>query len=187
MPRKAPEITVSPRCREILTSLSRSRTQPHRLVERAQIVLYAVDDLSNAEIGRCLGIDAQRARRWRGRWLEFAERLSEAEGEAGDESDLPAVITTALGDAKRPGGPPKFTPEQVAKLISLACEPREESGIARTHWTPEELAKEAMKRGIVESISDRHLDRLLKRGCSTPSQEPVLDDLPGQAGRSTAI
>lgn len=164
MPRKAPEVTVSPRCRQILTSLSRSRTQPQRLVERAQIVLYAIDGLSNAAIGRSLGIDAQRARRWRGRWLQFADRLSEAEAGDADESDLPAVIMTVLGDAQRPGGPPKFTPEQVAKLISLACEPPEESGIPRTHWTPEELAKEAMKRGIVESISDRHLDRLLKRG-----------------------
>ena len=187
MPKKAPQVTVSPRGREILAALSRSRTQPQRLVERAQIVLYALDGLSNAKIGRCLGIDAQRARRWRGRWLEFAGRLLEAEAEEADQSDLPAVIMTALGDAERPGGPPKFTPEQVAKLISLACEPPEDSGVPRTHWTPEELAKEAMKRGIVESISDRHLDRLLKRGRSAPSQEPVLDDLPGQAGESGAI
>lgn len=164
MSRKAPEVIASPRCRKILNGLSRSRKQPQRLVERATIILLAAHGLSNAEIGRRLGVDAQRARRWRGRWLEFTERLLEAEAEQGDERDLPRLVTNVLNDAERPGGPPKFTPEQVAQLISLACEPPEDSGIPVTHWTPEELAKEAMKRGIVESISGRHLDRLLKRG-----------------------
>ena len=30
--------------------------------------------------------------------------------------------------------------------------------------TLEELAREAVKRGVVESISPRHLDRIMKRG-----------------------
>jgi hypothetical protein len=56
-------------------------------------------------------------------------------------------------------------------------EPPEDSGIPVTHWTPDELAKEAIKRGIVESISARHLDRLLKRGGPPTTQKPVLDDV----------
>jgi transposase len=58
--------------------------------------------------------------------------------------------------------PAKFSPKQIAQIISLACERPEESGLPVTHWTPNELAKEARKRGVVESISPRHLDRLIK-------------------------
>ena len=175
--RKAPTVTVSSRAREVVSGLSRSRKQPQRLVERATIILFAVDGLSDAEIGRRLGVDAQRPRRWRRRWNDAACQLLEAEAQAAQTRDLRELITNVLSDAERSGSPPKFTPEQVAQLISLACESPQDSGIPVTHWTPDELAKEAMKRGIVESISGRHLDRLLKRGGSSPAQKPVLDDV----------
>ena len=178
MSRRAPEVSVSPRAREVLFGLSRSRKQAKRLVERATIILLAVEGHSDAEIGRRLSVDPQRPRRWRKRWNEFAGRLSEAESSAAVERDLRELVMSVLSDSERSGSPPKFTPEQVAQLVSLACEPPEDSGIPVTHWTPEELAKEAMKRGIVESISARHLDRLLKRGGSSSAQKPVLDDVP---------
>lgn len=44
-----------------------------------------------------------------------------------------------------------------------------------SHWTPE-LAREAAKRGIVESISPRQVDRFLGGG-PTAAQEPVLVDV----------
>ena len=177
MSRQAPTVTVSSRVRGILSGLSRSRRQPQRLVERATIIVFAVDGLSDAEIGRRLGVDAQRPRRWRRRWNDAACQLLAAEAQAAQARDLRELITTVLSDAERSGSPPKFTPEQVAQLISLACESPQDSGIPVTHWTPDELAKEAMKRGIVESISGRHLDRLLKRGGSSPAQKPGLDDV----------
>jgi len=52
----------------------------------------------------------------------------------------------------------------VAQIISLACEKPEDSGLPVSHWTPPELAREAAKRGIVESISPRQVDRFLKGG-----------------------
>lgn len=184
MSKKAPAVTLSAGVRELLSALSRSRTQPQRLVERAAIVLLSARGLSDASIGRRLGVDAQRARRWRRRWNDYATRLAEAERGDADEHDLRALVTQALGDAERSGAPPKFTGEQVAQLISLACEPPEDSGIPVTHWTPDELAKEATTRGIVESISGRHLDRLLKRSGSSTAQEQVLADLSRQTRES---
>ena len=69
-------------------------------------------------------------------------------------------------DDDRPGAPPKFTPEQMAGIIALACEPPADSGLPVSHWTPPELAREAIKRGLVESISPRQVDRFLaKRTC----------------------
>ena len=49
-------------------------------------------------------------------------------------------------------------------IIGVACELPEESGRPVTHWTPRELADEVIQRGIVESISPRHVDRVLKGG-----------------------
>lgn len=63
--------------------------------------------------------------------------------------------------APRQGSPGKFTAEQLALLFAAACEPPEKSGRPITRWTHPELADEVVKRGIVESISTRHLGRLL--------------------------
>ncbi len=66
----------------------------------------------------------------------------------------------------RSGVPPKFTAEQLTQIIAVACEEPEESGRPVTHWTPRELTEEVIQRGIVESISPRHIDRILKGGIS---------------------
>jgi hypothetical protein len=127
------------------------------------MVVAADDGLSGTAIAREMNVDPQRPRRWRRRWAAAAAAIDEAEAAGASDRELRQLIEDALADAPRPGTPPTFTAEIVAKLISLACEPPEDSGLPITHWTPAELAKEAQKRGIVEEISPRHLDRLLKR------------------------
>jgi hypothetical protein len=118
---------------------------------------------SNQEQGDKLGVDRQRVRRWRHRWAGARATLVAAEEEDATEQDLKQLILRVLGDNQRSGAPPKFTPEQVAGIIALACEPPAESGLPVSHWTPAELAREASKRGIVASISPRHVDRFLAR------------------------
>ncbi len=126
-------------------------------------MLFATEDKSNEAIGRELGVDRQLVRRWRGRWADGQQRLATAEDEGVTSKDLRALIIELLSDGNRCGGPTKFTPEQVAALIALACEPPGDSGLPISHWTPPELAQEAVKRRIVESISTRQVDRLLAR------------------------
>lgn len=164
MPRKARTVELQPAVLEILERLARARTAPQSVVERATMVVLAAAGATDVEVARQLGVDQQRPRRWRGRWLEAAPALSEAVALGANHRDLEARIIRALSDAPRPGSPPKFSAEQVAQLIALACERPADSGLPVNRWTPAELAKEAVKRGIVESISPRHLDRLLKRG-----------------------
>ncbi len=163
MPRRAPEVALSPCQRDILERLSRARKLPQRVVERATMVTMAASGLPDAEQARQLGVDAQRPRRWRKRWLRSASDIDQAEEQGASDRELENLIVQALSDAPRSGTPPKFTAEQVALLIALACEPPGDSGLPVSHWTPTELAAEAVKRGIVESISPRHLDRILKR------------------------
>lgn len=134
------------------------------MVERSRIILMSAQGVSNIDQARRLDVDRQRTRRWRTRWVVNEERLAEAERAGASDKDLAKLMASLLADNERPGVPPKFTAEQLTQLIGLACEAPEQSGRPVTHWTPPELADEMIKRGIVESISPRHVDRILKRG-----------------------
>ncbi len=162
--RLAAIVRVSARQKKILKKWVRNAAAtPHRLVQRCSIVLMSADGVNNKEQGRRLDVDRQRVRRWRTRWAEQEERLRQAERGGVKQKDLAALIREVLDDVRRPGGPSKFTAEELAQIISVACEQPEQSDRPVTHWTPRELADEVVDRGIVESISPRHIDRFLKR------------------------
>ena len=163
----AVEVAVSERQRAILDKWVRNKADtPHRLVERCQIILMSADGVSNAEQGRILHADRQRSRRWRRRWAAAHDRLAAAEDKGVSDRDLGKLLAEVLSDDARSGTPPTFSAEQLTKIIAVACELPEESCRPVTHWTPRELADEVIKRGIVESISPRHVDRILKGGIS---------------------
>jgi hypothetical protein len=65
-------------------------TLPHKVVQRAKMILYAADGLSNAEIARRLETAAEVVGRWRKRFFE--ERLA------------------GLEDRERAGRPRRFPP-----------------------------------------------------------------------------
>lgn len=155
-------VVVRARQRSVLEGFARSKTAPQRLVERARIVLQSAEGRLNKDQAKQLGIDRQRVRRWRRRWARAYERLATAELEATDK-DLEKLVVDVLMDEHRSGGPAKFSPEQVASIIALACEAPADSALPVSHWTPAELALEATKRGIVESISPRQVDRFLAK------------------------
>lgn len=162
---RAVEITVSARQRAILETWTRNRAgTPYRQVERARIILMSAEGVSNMEQSRRLNVDQQRVRRWRTRWAENEDHLATAEQEGANDKDLIQLLSSLLADVERPGTPSTFTAEQLTRIIGVACEVPEESGRPVTHWTPRELADEVIRRGIVESISPRHVDRVLKGG-----------------------
>ena len=87
--------------------------------------------------------------------------LLTAEAAGATDQDLQKLIIGVLTDVTRSGAPPRFSAEQVAGIIALACEPPADSGLPVSHWTPSELAREAANRGLVDSISPRQVDRFL--------------------------
>ncbi len=110
---------------------------------------------------------------------DAAELLAAAEEEEEETSEkaLRECVEEVLADAPRSGAPATFGPEQVVQIVALACEaPREGSGRAVTHWTSRELADEAVKRGIVRSISVRSVGRFLGRGGSQTPPDALLDE-----------
>jgi len=155
-------IEASERTKQILEAILRRRTAPIWLVTRVKIIARAVEGWTNTAIAEELGLDRITVRLWRNRWHEAAKRREALEEAPDNEQELEAFIIDSLRDAYRSGTPPKFSAEQVVQIVALACEDPQASGYPVSHWTPKEVAVEVIKRGIVESISERQVGRFLK-------------------------
>ena len=151
-------IELSPSAREGLELIVRRHSSPQQQVLRAKIVFSASEGKNNGQIARELGISIDTARLWRRRWLEL-EPISLADLE----------VLERLADGPRPGKPPILTAEQVCQIVALGCEKPADSSRPISQWSGRKVAAEAVKRGIVETISARHVRRLLKRGACTPA------------------
>lgn len=171
-----PAVVLSVRLRGVLEHLARRQTSSQRLVRRLQIVLAAADGHNNDQIARHCGIHRGTAQTWRTRWLVLAPRLEAAITAGDDDRLLARLVSDALDDAPRAGAPPTFTAEQVVQIVALACEPPPDSDRPVSHWTPRELADEAVKRHIVPAISPRSVGRFLKRDPTPTPFEPLLVD-----------
>src|SRR5271154_1662891 len=173
MGRRAPSIKLLARQRAILERLGRSRTLERRLAERVQIVLGCDEGKTTVALARMLAVDAQRVARWRRRIANVRDRLAAMTTDDVSDEALEEAIVDLLRDEERSGCPGKFTAEQLAQLMTLACQEPKELGLPVTHWTPRELALCAQQLGIVESISPRHIARFLGGG-GTPSTSVAL-------------
>ena len=161
--RKPTLIELSAIQRRILERIVRCQTCNQRDGRRARLVLEASAGVPNQTIATLIGMNRGTIQLWRNRWFSAQEELRVAEREE-DEKALEQRIKKVLSDYQRPGGPATFTPEQICQIIALACEKPEDSDRPVTHWTPKELAKEVVERGIVERISSRTVGRFLKWG-----------------------
>ncbi len=178
---KPPPIVLTPTQRLVLRRLARRQTGAQRLVRRARIILEASSGANNEQIAQLLGIDRGTVRTWRMRWLEALPRLKAAENVGDDDDDrdervVSGLVEEVLVDEPRSGKPATFSPEQICQIVALACEDPRESGRPVTHWSTPELADEAVKRGIVESISPRSVGRFLGRGGSQAASDTLLDE-----------
>lgn len=167
-------VTLSEKQRGLLEHLSRRQASPHRLVRRVQTILAAADGVSNEAIAQRLHLCRDTVRDWRQRWQEGAEALEAAEVAGDADKVLLARIEALMDDAPRSGSPGDFSAEQLAQIISVACESPEDCGRPVTHWTPRELADEVIKRGIVPRISPRTVGRFLKGGRSQAASLDLL-------------
>jgi putative transposase len=172
----APPIDLSERVRAILEQMVRRHKSPQRLVRRARMLLEASINNNNEQVAYELDSNRNTVRHWRGRWLEAAPALEAAEAK-GDDNALAGLIEKTLADEPRAGAPATFTAEQIVRIVALGCEAPSDSGRPVSHWTPSELVDEAIKRGIVDSISPRTVGRFLKSGRSEAPSEPLLAQL----------
>ncbi len=146
---RATAIDLSPEERNALEQLRRCASTPQALARRARMILMAGAGAGVGETAERLGVWRKTVSQWRGRWLaSSASSASPAE---------------RLSDAPRCGAPARITAEQICAIVALACERPSDSARPVSHWSQQELADEAMKRGLVEQISQRSVGRFLKR------------------------
>lgn len=162
---KPTPIQLSAEERQGLEKLIHKHTIGQQIALRGRILLAAADGKPNVHIAKELDVTLDMVRLWRKRWLALQPISLE---------DL--SVEERLQDLPRPGAPARITADQVSQIVALACEKPEESERPITHWTGREIADEIIQRGIVEQISPRHAARLLKRGRSPASSDPLLAD-----------
>jgi len=164
--RPLPPLILSPEQQDILETIARSREASHSLVQRAQIMLLAHAGDNNKVIGQRLALCEETVGFWRKRWLTESLAL---EKKADQPKQLREAISQLLADKPRPGCPGLFTAEQICQLLAIACETPPEY---LSQWTQPELARTAIERGIVDTISPSSIGRFLKSGgFETPSNQ----------------
>lgn len=168
MARPTPPINLSLEQNELLHHLARRRETPHSLVLRVQIIRQSAQGINNKTISMNLGLCEDTVGQWRRRWVASGAQLTKC---AGKPKELRAAVGKILADQARPGSPGKFSAEQICQLMALACEAPPEH---LSHWTYGELVREAVKRGIAETISTSSASRFLKSGGSQTASCQIL-------------
>ena len=143
-----------------LKAIVSSRLHGTAIVQRARCVLLAYEKRKYTEISRMLGLSAKAVGRWVSRFCISIDALTHIQN-SGVKAALLRQILDCLRDAPRSGRPKKFSPGQVASIISIACEAPEASNRPVTSWTVDEIADESVQRTIVPSISTSQVQRFL--------------------------
>src|SRR5262249_55773956 len=149
---------IRERQEKVLAKLSTATTLAQRLVRRAPPLPLAFAGVANQDLAREVGRGRHQVGVWRRRWRDAFDNLIRIEC----PEDPPArrqAIEDLRGGQPRPGCPGKFTAEQRAPLIALACQPPEKAGRPITHRTGPERADEAIARGIGDSLSPSPVNR----------------------------
>ena len=154
---KPPAVPLSEEERQALHTMIRAHKTPQHLSFRAHVILLLAEGLTAPDVARRLGTTRTTVRRWRRHWLTRPG----------------CAVPERLQDAPRPGAPATFSAPSSGARSSPWPEPPEASGRPISHWTPRELADEARKRGIVGTISTRHVARFLQSGRSQAAPESL--------------
>jgi hypothetical protein len=137
---------------------------------RAKIILLADEEHGVRKTANLLGIARSTVQLWR------VQRL---------ETDYLAFVAARLADLPRPGAPATYTPEQICTIVAMTCELPEDSDRPIVYFPQQEIADEALKRGIVDKISLSDVGRILtdsdlqpqnKRGWLTPSLNEKFEE-----------
>ena len=132
MPRGRPiePVVLTDDEKDRLLSLANSRSLPHGVVRRAQIVLACAQGEANASIARRMRLSDATVGKWRKRY-----RMQGIEG---------------LHDELRPGRPRTHDDERVAEVINTALQTKPPDGA--THWSVRAMAEQS---GVSKSTVQR--------------------------------
>ncbi len=104
--------------REVLAKLSRSRTAPHRQVQRASVLLLAADGQPNTGIAASVGVSPATVKNWRERF---------------EHDGLKGLGVVRPGRGRKP----QISDEKVAEIVRATQNDKPES---ETHWSCRSMA-----------------------------------------------
>ena len=181
----APPITVSVGQKEVIEKLLRRSGKPKLWYTRLRILIMCSEGIANKVISRELGVSNNMVKKWRTKWNSADGLFDQIEaGECGlshRSSELTQAIIDFITDSPRSGRPPRISADEKNQIIALACEDPSKYGIPVVNWTHELLAKVAVEKGIVDSISARNVGFILKKNELKPHKSkhwlyPRIDD-----------
>jgi len=158
----------------------RCSTSPQWLVNRCQIILTLNEGKPKLRIAREQKKNIKTIRKWSKRWKRANKELSELEATDIKDRDYRKRIIRALSDATRTGRPVVFTAEQVVQIIAMACEVRDDSEEATSHWTWGNIVRESVNRGIVKEISASSVGRFFIGSPYQTPPESLLAECPAR-------
>jgi len=154
--------------RKLFEHWLRCPTSPQWLINRCRIILALDENKFKKEIAKELNIVVQTVRKWAKRWHRANKKLAKLEATEIKSKEYIEKILMTLRDASRSGRPIIFTAEQVVQIVAMACEVKDNSDSHVSHWTHGDLAAEAVKRGLVDSISVSSVGRFLSEAHIKP-------------------
>jgi putative transposase len=128
-PKQSLELTVQER--RDLQAIVSSRSLPHGLVRRAQMILWSEDGVPVTEVARRLKVTPAAVGNWRRRFR--------------------ALRLEGLHDQLKPGRPRSLDEERLAQLLNTALQRKP---VAATHWSVRSLGAET---GVSKSSVQRYL------------------------------
>lgn len=165
-PQKAIEIEMSKRYRDLLSKERNKHNSSNQLCRRINIILLSYAGQTNNSIAFELGTTRKTVRDWRERWASNYSTLQSFEkgkdGQGVSNLELRRYIIIMLKDKPRSGTPKTFTASQEQQIVALACDKPSQHGVEITNWTHQMLAKTAIAKNIVPSISSSQIGRILK-------------------------
>ncbi len=141
-----------------LEGLVRAPSTAQSTALRARMILLLAEGMSITATSQHLGVWRKTVSQWRGRWLASAGCMGSA--------------LERLSDAPRSGAPCRITAEEQCAIIALACKRPRDCGLPLSHWSASDLAREALRQGLVERLSPRTAGRFLKR-CRPQAASPA--------------
>lgn len=164
---KAARITLTETMYSTLQRLANSRMTARSISNRISSVLLGWEKLSNQQISEAVCIGRQQVGLWRRRWQQSFDALLAIELNE-TTAEFERSLVSVFRDAPRSGAPRKFTAQQMIGIVAIACEPPSHSGRPVTTWTGREIADEAVKRKLVNSISISQVNHFLAEVAHQP-------------------
>jgi transposase len=151
--------TLSSALKDLLLSISGSRTMAKCLIQRADIVLLSEQKMTNRKISDKVGLHVNQVGKWRRRFLDQVERLNAVAQEK--PADLEEELIRVLQDAPRAGVPAKFTADQRTLIVMIACQDPADHGFEVSNWSLPKLKAAILAADVVPEISEASINRIL--------------------------